>query len=176
MNTRFDVRPHLDALWRYARVLTRDDPNADDLVQESLTRALSLAKSYDRSRPLKPWLMAIVRNTHATSVARRAREQGRLDAMAHLADDSLQPTQEHALELNDVIRAMDRLPIEQAETLHLVAVSGLSYAEAANVMDVATGTIMSRLSRARSALRHYLEADAEPDKVVLRLVRGSNDG
>ena len=59
MKANFDVTPHLEDLWRYGRVLTRDDDKADDLVQESLARALALAHTYDSSRPLLPWLIRV---------------------------------------------------------------------------------------------------------------------
>ena len=66
MKVNIDVMPHLEDLWRYSRVLTRDDADADDLVQEALARALALTHTYDTSRPLLPWLITIVRNTFLT--------------------------------------------------------------------------------------------------------------
>lgn len=73
-------------LWRYGRVLTHNDSDADDLVQESLARALALAGSYDTSRPLMPWSITIVRNMSVTSAARADAEKRRLGAYALQSD------------------------------------------------------------------------------------------
>lgn len=157
MKAKFDVTPHLEDLWRYGRVLMRSDEGADDLVQESLVRALSLAGTYDASRPLLPWLIRIVRNTFATRSIRARAEENHLKSYAALSDPGLLPAQEHSAELADVRKALMALPIDQSEVLHLVGVLGLTYAESAEVLAVPIGTVMSRLSRARVALRDILE-------------------
>ncbi|MBZ9674055.1 sigma-70 family RNA polymerase sigma factor [Mesorhizobium sp. ES1-3] len=156
MSPKFDVTPHLEVLWRYGRVLTRDDSDADDLVQEALVRALSLAKSFDTSRPLLPWLIAIVRNTFLTGTTRMANDRQRLASYGDLSEAASPPAQERCAELVDVERALATLPAEQAEVLHLVGVLGFTYSEAAELLEVPTGTVMSRLSRARAALKHCM--------------------
>jgi RNA polymerase sigma factor (sigma-70 family) len=172
MEPTMDVTPHLEDLWRYGRVLTRSDVDADDLVQESLARALSLARSYDRSRPLLPWLIAIVRSTFLTGVTRANSERRRLEAYATVADPSLLPSQEHSVELANVRKAMQGLPIEQAEILHLVGVLGFTYSDAAEVLGVPTGTVMSRLSRARAALRDIMADSNDRTPSHLKVVGG----
>lgn len=157
MKGELDVVPHLEDLWRYARVLTRNDADADDLVQEALVRALSLAHAYDPARPLVPWLVTIVRNTFLTGETRRRGEARRMDAFAAVADGILLPSQDHSVELAEVTRAFRALPPEQAEVLHLVGVLGFTYADTAGVLGVPAGTVMSRLSRARAALRVAVE-------------------
>jgi RNA polymerase sigma factor (sigma-70 family) len=174
MKASLDVVPHLEDLWRYARVLTRADADADDLVQESLARALALAHTYDTSRPLQPWLIRIVRNTFLTHVTRANAERSRLEAYALLGDPLLLPSQEHSAELSNVRKALLALPTEQAEVLHLVGVLGFTYADAAGVLGVPTGTVMSRLSRARAALRDNMERSTNPATRRLRVVGGSN--
>ena len=173
MKVNIDVTPHLEHLWRYSRVLTRDDADADDLVQEALARALALTHTYDISRPLLPWLVTIVRNTFLTSVTRRKAEDSRVEAFGMLSNPVLLPSQEHSAELSNVTKALLTLPAEQAEVLHLVGVLGFTYAGAAEVLGVPTGTVMSRLSRARAALRERMEGPNKPSH--LRVV-GGNDG
>ncbi len=157
MKVKFDVIPYLEDLWRYGRVLTGNDSDADDLVQEALARALSMAGSYDLSRPLLPWLIRIVRNTFFTSAIRANADRQRLASIADLSDARSPPPQEHSAELSNVSRALARMPTDQAEILHLVGVLGFTYSEAAELLGVPTGTVMSRLSRARAALKHNME-------------------
>jgi len=171
MRSRLDIVPHLDDLWRYARVLTRADSDAEELVQESLARALSAAKTFDESRPILPWLIGIVRNTHLTGLSRQNAERRRSADFTQIAQTSEMPAQEHSAELFRVQRAMEQLPTEFSEVLHLVGVLGFAYADAAKVLGIPTGTVMSRLSRARSALKQSLEMP--PSRTVgLRVVRG----
>jgi RNA polymerase sigma factor (sigma-70 family) len=175
MKQAFDVTPHLEDLWRYGRVLTRNDADADDLVQESLARALSLARSYDCSRPLLPWLIAVVRNTFLTGVTRANAEKRRLEAYATLADPLSPPSQEHSVELANVQKALLDLAIEQAEVLHLVGVLGFTYSDAAQVLGVPTGTVMSRLSRARAALRDAMDSSDDRAPHRLKIVGGRRE-
>jgi RNA polymerase sigma factor (sigma-70 family) len=175
MRASFDVTPHLDDLWRYARVLTRSDADADDLVQEALARALALARSYDASRPLLPWLIIVVRNTFLTGVTRSNAEKRRLETYAVLSNPQSLPSQEHIAELANVRRALLALPTEQAEVLHLVGVLGFTYADAADVLGVPTGTVMSRLSRARAALRDNMEGGDRSAQPRLRVVGGRHE-
>lgn len=170
-----DVTPHLEDLWRYSRVLTRNDADADDLVQDALARALTLIGTYDPSRPLLPWLIAVVRNTFITGVTRNISERRRMEKYAALSDTELLPTQEYSAELSYVTKAIGTLPTEQAEVLHLIGVLGLTYAEAAEVLGVPGGTVMSRLSRARAALRDRLDHRREDTFSHLKVV-GGRDG
>jgi RNA polymerase sigma factor (sigma-70 family) len=175
MKAKMDVAPYLEDLWRYGRVLTRNDADADDLVQEALVRALSLAGSYDGSRPLLPWLIAVVRNTFLSGVARKNAEIRRLDAYAMSFDPVLLPSQEHSAELSNVREALLALPTEQAEVLHLVGVLGFTYSDVAGVLGVPKGTVMSRLNRARSALRDRMEGIKDRKAGHLRVVGGRRE-
>ncbi len=175
MTVNFDVTPHLEDLWRYARVLTRNDVDADDLVQEALARAIAMARSYDASRPLLPWLISVVRNTFLTGITRANAEKRRLVTYAVLNDPFLLPPQEHSVELSNVRKAVVALPTEQAEVLHLVGVLGFTYSEAAEVLGVPSGTVMSRLSRARAALRDGMDSVSYRKSRHLRVVGGRID-
>ena len=175
MKAKLDVAPYLEDLWRYGRVLTRNDADADDLVQEALVRALSLARSYDGSRPLLPWLIAVVRNTFLSSVVRANAEKRRREAYAASVDPVLLPAQEHSAELANVREALLSLSTEQAEVLHLVGVLGFTYSDVAIVLGVPKGTVMSRLSRARVALRDKMENAKGRKARRLRVIGGRDD-
>lgn len=174
MKAKLDVAPHLEDLWRYGRVLTRNDADADDLVQEALARALTLSRGYDSSRPLLPWLIAVVRNTFLSGLTREKSERRRREAYAVSYDPVLLPSQEYNAELSNVREALRALPTEQAEVLHLIGVLGFAYSEVAEVLGIPKGTVMSRLSRARTALRDQMEG-AREHKGRLRVVGGRND-
>lgn len=167
-----DLTPHLEDLWRYARVLTRDDSDADDLVQEAITRALTKADTYDGDRPLLPWLVSILRNTFLSGIRRSKAENIRDESFALEADFRIKPSQDIHVELDEVRRAFEGLSDEHSEVLHLVGVLGLSYKESAAVLHVAVGTVMSRLSRARVELKSRLEGPQRSHR--LRVIGGRN--
>ncbi|MDX8500774.1 sigma-70 family RNA polymerase sigma factor [Mesorhizobium sp. VK4C] len=172
MKATVDVIPHLEDLWRYGRVLTGNDSDADDLVQEALARALSMADTYDSSRPLLPWLIRIVRNSFFTGSSRVSAEKRRLASLADISDASLPPSQEHSAELSNVRKALARMPTDQAEILHLVGVLGFTYSEAAELLGIPVGTVMSRLSRARAALKQSMESNGDQAVGHLKVVGG----
>lgn len=150
---RFDVVGQLPALRRYARALTRDDGDAEDLVHDALVRAYERRGTFAPGRDLKRWLLSIVHNAFIDRGRVRAAETRRLAELAAPVEIAADPAQEHHLRLAEVRRAFMELPEEQRAALHLVAVEGMSYAEAAAALDVPVGTVMSRISRAREALR-----------------------
>jgi RNA polymerase sigma-70 factor (ECF subfamily) len=166
MRKRIDVARHLGPLWRYARVLTRNDFDADDLLQDALVRALSKASGFDPSRPLLPWLIRIVRNTFLTKVTSAAADRRLREGYAELHEQAAPPVQEHSTQLSQVREVMDRLPTDQGEVLYLVGVLGFKYGEAAEVLGVPTGTVMSRLSRARTNLKQSMDQPTKRLKVV----------
>jgi RNA polymerase sigma-70 factor, ECF subfamily len=151
------VEAEIPRLRRFARYLTRDTDRADDLVQECLTRAVAKIDSWQPGTNLRAWLFVILRNCHVNEVRRGQRmaafgESG--------VDYELVPTpasQEAHVSLLEVRNAYLNLSEEHREVLLLVAIEGLQYEEAAGVLNVAVGTIRSRLSRARQALRAMLE-------------------
>lgn len=145
--------PHLR---RYARVLTRDAEAADELVQNCLERALSRLHLWQQHRRLRPWLFTIMHNLHVNTV-RYAASRPRavpLEDVARLP--RVEAEQDNRLEVRAVLAALDQLPEDQRAALLLVALEGLSYKEAASVLGVPTGTLMSRLHRGRERLREAL--------------------
>lgn len=151
------VEPQIPALRRYAVALLRDRSAADDLVQDCLERAVS---GWHRRREgsVKAWLFAILHNL-AVDRFRQIKNRGKHAAIEDTieADLSEGPTQERTIMLRDVLEKLGRLPEDLRAVLLLVAVEDLSYAEAANALDIPIGTVMSRLSRARERLQQELD-------------------
>lgn len=149
------------ALRRYARALTRNADLADDLVQDCLERALARRGLFRPIGPIRSWLFTILVNLHRNSLRSNQRrgETVDLDSVPEPATPAPQPGH---IALAEMARAIDLLPIDQKEALLLVALEGLPYAEAAAILKVPLGTLMSRLGRARAALRTMTGAAAEP--------------
>lgn len=150
------LEAQIPALRRYAHALVRDHDAADDLVQDCLERALSRWVLRRTDADLRPWLFAILRNLHVDG------HRGRTRRGPHVAWDddhaqSIAPDQEAGLGLRDTLAALDQLPEDQKSLLLLVGVEDLSYEEAARVLGIPLGTVMSRLSRGRQKFRALLE-------------------
>ncbi|MYN14517.1 sigma-70 family RNA polymerase sigma factor [Pusillimonas sp. TS35] len=149
----------IPSLRRYARGLTGDRDLADDLVQDTLERAWSGYSRWRRRGPLRAWMFSIMHNQFIDH-ARARQRQVELDTGGDLPDGWVRPTQSDALELRDLDALLIRLGPELRAVILLVAVESFSYKEAAQVLDVPIGTVMSRLSRARQRLAALM--DAEP--------------
>ncbi|WP_299554751.1 sigma-70 family RNA polymerase sigma factor [uncultured Tateyamaria sp.] len=143
----------LPNLRRYAISLTRQPDLADDLVQITVEKALKQRHQYDPAKKLAPWLLRILRNAWIDET-RKQKSRGthiHVDETTHaLCDEAA--SAELKLEVRQTLEAIDRLPEGQCDVIILVCVEGLSYREAADVLDVAIGTVMSRLARGRLAL------------------------
>jgi RNA polymerase sigma-70 factor, ECF subfamily len=161
MNELSNLEGNIPALRRYAWTLVRDESEADDLVQECLVRALDRLHTCASPSDLRPWLFTIMHNLHCNRW-RRARRHLRLNARLPKIDEGQRPPQTISLEMKDVIRGLSTLPEEQQHVLLLVAVEGFEYAEAARILDIPVGTVMSRLSRARDRLRGFVEGQERP--------------
>jgi len=159
--------PHLNAAFNYARWLTRNDAEAEDVVQEACLRALRFLSSL-REGDARPWLFAIVRNTWYSQASRAANAAPAAPPVVDPADDTLDPEQ-RLLQRDTVARvraALEQLPIEFREVVLLREIEGLSYKDIAEAVHVPIGTVMSRLSRGRDRLLELLEADVRTE--VLR--------
>jgi RNA polymerase sigma factor (sigma-70 family) len=166
------IEGDLAAMRRYARSLTRDPVDADDVVQDALVRAIEGERTYQPTRSRRRWLMAIVHNVFVSARRREAAEARRNDRFADTLMAHIAPEQEERVRLGEVARAFSALPDHHRAVLHLVAVEGLSYQEAAEVLQVPVGTVMSRLARARAGLR---EGKGERPRAALRVVGGNDD-
>jgi RNA polymerase sigma-70 factor (ECF subfamily) len=146
---------NLPALRAFARTLARDAAHADDLVQETLLKAWAKRESFAAGTNLRAWLFTILRNGFYSEYRKRRREVADVDG-EHARKLATRPRQDHALAVGDFLDAFNRLPPDQREALALVGAAGLAYDEAAAICDVATGTVKSRVSRARAALTDML--------------------
>jgi len=143
--------PHLR---RFARYLARDIDRGDDLVQECLTRAIAKNDTWTPGTNLRAWLFTILKNCHINDLRRARRLDEMPDEHPLLTVPANQDAHVGLLEVRD---AYLRLSNEHREVLLLVAIEGLQYDEAAAILKVPVGTVRSRLSRARQALRAALE-------------------
>ncbi|WP_457333404.1 sigma-70 family RNA polymerase sigma factor [Rhizobacter sp. P5_C2] len=168
--------PHLDAAYNLARWLTRNDHDAQDVVQEACLRAMHYFASF-RGEQARPWLLTVVRHScYAWLRENRPAELvhvGDGDAMPEPAAPSSDEPLETALRNADRVRlnqAIAALPIDFREVLVLRELEDLSYRDIARIADIPIGTVMSRLSRARALLRDALQPAARPRTAVLRPV------
>ena len=145
----------LPRLRRFARALARNAHDADDLVQLALERALSRAAQARADAPLAGWMFSIVRNAWIDELRARAR-RARTFAPAELGEQIADASRSGHAEALSVQDALARLPEEQRSAVALVLIEGLSYKEAAHVMQVPIGTLTSRLARGREALQGML--------------------
>lgn len=170
-----DVLVHLPRLRRYARLLVGDAARADDLVQDTLERACRkwtlwrapAGPGADPHAALRAWLFTLMHHLHANQLRpASAQPHAPLDTLTEPRHD---PTPGTAVRL-DLERALARLPVAAREVLLLVAVEEFAYAEAAELLGVPVGTVMSRLSRAREQLRELMEG-APTGRAALKVVK-----
>jgi RNA polymerase sigma-70 factor (ECF subfamily) len=150
----------LPELRAFARLLAGPPAEADDLLQEALTRMLGGLSRFEPGTNLRAWAYAVLRNTFREQHRQRRRQARREEAARAAAEPGASGGQEAREELRELSRALARLPPSQREALILVGAQGLSHEEAAVICDVPVGTMKARLSRARRALAVMLSHDA----------------
>lgn len=157
--TIFALEAEIPRLRRFARFMTRDVDYADDLVQECLTRAIANITSWQPGTNLRAWLFVILKNVFRNDKRREKHEVAHLNRLENEAISFAAPQQHTHLALSEIQSAFLQLTEDHREVLMLIAVEGLRYEEAASILDISVGTVKSRLSRARSALRALVEAE-----------------
>lgn len=140
----------------FARFLAGNPAEADDLVQDTIVRALNAYEHFDLSTNIKAWTFTILRNIRINSYRKRRFEELDESTMSTM---SAHANQEDSIELKEVLRTLNSLPRAQREVITLVRAGGLSYEEAAQIMGCKLGTIKSRVNRADAALRAALGED-----------------
>jgi len=150
------IEAEIPRLRRYARALARDFVAADDLVQDCLARALDKLHLWQEGTDLRAWLFTILHNQYVNQVRRAVREGTAVGLSETEPMLTRAPHQGKRLELRDLERAITKLPEEQRSVILLVGLEGMRYEEVAEILDVPVGTIRSRLSRGREALRRLI--------------------
>jgi RNA polymerase sigma-70 factor, ECF subfamily len=154
-------------LRRYARALTRNRERADDLVQDTLGRALIKEEFWQPGTNLRAWLFTIMHNQNVNNVRRDVRESGALDieGISVALPATTDPTASR--QMFELERALAQLPLEQRQVILLVGLEGMSYQDAAGILVIPVGTVRSRLSRGRDALRKLLDMEDRPSAIAL---------
>lgn len=158
---------YIPRLRRYARALTGDASAADDLVQDALERALLKQSLWREGTDLRAWLFTLMHNLFINQV--RSAAASRLVPMDDAHAELPQAQATDRLEIRDLDAALQALPEEQRAVVLLVGLEQMTYDEAARVLDVPIGTVMSRLSRGRERLRQLLHG--APDTGGLKVVK-----
>lgn len=163
--TKWLIAREIPRLRRYALALTRDPAAADDLVQDTLERAIRKRHLWKRHGSLRGWLYRMLYNVFLNQTPRRQRRAREIDL-----DDAPEPvapgSPETGLLQRDIVTAMQALPAEQRAAIALTAVEGLSYDEAAAALEIPVGTLRSRLSRGRERLRETFDTSEPPVRQV----------
>ena len=161
------VTQHIPRLRRYARALTGERSAADDLVQDTLERALSRFHLWRQGSDLRAWLFTIMHNIFVNQARSRMRYPH--EALDESTADALQFREPDWSDLRDIGGALAKLPVEQRTVVLLVGLEQFTYEEAARVLEIPIGTVMSRLSRARERMRLLLGSDVRA--AALKVVR-----
>jgi RNA polymerase sigma-70 factor (ECF subfamily) len=164
----------LPNLRRFARSLTHDDIDADDLVQECLARALGKLHLWKVGTDLRAWLFSILHNEYVSQIRRAARRGTAVDWGDYESTLTCAPAQIEHLEIRDLVRALTSLPGEQREAVLMIGFSG-DYYEVASVCKVPVGTIRSRLSRGRKTLRALMGVAPLGPHIANRCARTAKD-
>jgi len=165
VRTRPDLIEHLPRLRRYARALTGEMTRADDLVQDTLERALIKIDLWQPGSDLRAWLFTLMHNLFVNQIRSRRPPESALD---EALDIPVSGGQMEALGARDIHAALARLPDQQREVMLLIGLEQFSYDEAARVIGVPVGTVMSRLSRARERMRQMLAGETVMQLKVVR--------
>jgi RNA polymerase sigma-70 factor (ECF subfamily) len=159
--SRQPIVDQIPALRRYARALTGDAWAADDLVQDTLERACNKWRLWTVGSDLRAWLFTVMHNLFVNQLRQASRQaSGRMVDMDDLGHELEAPSANLAQAV-DLQRCLLRLPADQREVLLLVTLEDLSYAAVASITGVPIGTVMSRLSRARSRMQELMDAPAQ---------------
>ena len=160
------IEQQIPRLRRYARALTRNRERADDLVQDTLSRALVKEQFWQPGTNLRAWLFTIMHNQNVNNVRLAVRESRMVD-MEQLSPMPATTDPTASRQMFELERALAQLPLEQRQVILLVGLEGMSYEDAAGILSVPVGTVRSRLSRGRDTLRKLLDMEGRPSVAAL---------
>ena len=161
------IEQQIPQLRRYARALTRNRERADDLVQDTLGRALIKEEFWQTGTNLRAWLLTIMHNQNVNNIRRDVRENGTVDieGISVALPATTDPTASR--QMFELERALAQLHAEQRQVILLVGLEGMSYQDAAGILGIPVGTVRSRLPRGRDALRTLLDMEQRPSATAL---------
>jgi RNA polymerase sigma-70 factor, ECF subfamily len=154
-------------LRRYARVLTRNPDRADDLVQDTLSRALDKQHLWQPGTNLRAWLFTIMHHQNVNNVRRDIRGSAAVDIEQVSATLPATTDPSASRKMVELDRALARLPLRQRQVILLVGLEGMSYEDTPGILSVPVGTVRSRLSRGRDTLRQLLDMEERPALAAL---------
>ena len=160
------IEEQIPRLRRYARALTRNASIADDLVQDCLVRAVAKQHLWQMGTDLRAWLFTIMHNQHVNFVRRSSREGVSVNVEQVASVLPIKSNALPSLELRDLRTAIDKLPVEQRQTILLVGLEGMDYESTAKILNVPVGTVRSRLSRGRAELRKLMGLIEQEDQLL----------
>lgn len=163
------IAREIPRLRRYARALTRDADNADDLVQDCVERAIRKRHLWKQTGSIRNWLYRILYREFVNQSVRRKRRDRHIAEEEHPMDPLADPPQEETMSFRNVAEALYCLPSDQRAAIMLIAVEGLTYSDAATVLGIEIGTLRSRLFRGREKLKVVFSPDET--KAPLRRVK-----
>lgn len=152
----------IPSLRAYARLLVGNRVQADDLVQECLERAWSRSHLFRAGGNMRVWMFTILHNLHVSAIRQARRRPATIPLTEYKEDLAVAPRGDLHVELADLDRALTELPAEQRAAVLLVGAEDLSYEQAAEVLAIPVGTLMSRLHRGRKQLRILMSGEAPP--------------
>jgi RNA polymerase sigma-70 factor, ECF subfamily len=156
----------MPALRRFARALTLNHDAADELLQDCLERALKKLHLLRQDESLRAWAFTLMHRVFCNSLRGLRRRRQLEAAHARAIDDSVGPAQPGVVELRAVIERLGDLPEEQRAVIVLIALEEVSYQEAARILEIPLGTVMSRLARGREKLRNLVDSARAPERAA----------
>jgi RNA polymerase sigma-70 factor (ECF subfamily) len=161
------IEEEIPRLRRYARALTRNGSRCDDLVQDTLVRALAKEHLWQPGSNMRAWLFTIMHNQNVNGVRSAMRESMTVDIEEQSSTLVATTDPTVARQLHELDRALAQVPEEQRQVILLVGLEGLSYEDTAGILTIPVGTVRSRLSRGRDALRKLLDMEDRRSSAAL---------
>jgi RNA polymerase sigma-70 factor (ECF subfamily) len=156
-----DLIPELEKLRRFARKLTRNQDDAEDLLQTTVLKAMENREKFEEGSNMFGWLSKIMFNTFATAYRRRVKFETQYDCQDLILSRSVDASQDKEIELKQTGEALERLSEDHRDIIVMVCMQGMAYQDVSEMLNIPVGTVRSRLSRAREHLKSMLAANTD---------------